>query len=113
MNAAVKTIKYRSTIGIGALKFVWIKQHIIQCVIWAFIFMSALGIIYITNETRWYYATLQAQQNERQRLHVEWSQLLLERGAWMSSARIEDVATQYLNMQTPQKIQTVKISETV
>lgn len=103
MNAAVKTIKLGAMAGVGALQFAWIKKYCVHIIVWTTIFVSALSVIYTTNITRGFYATMQAQQSERQSLHIEWGKLLLEQGTWTSQARVEEVAIQHLHMQLPKK----------
>ncbi len=103
MNAAVKTIRKGALTGVGAYELAWVRRNIALLIMCVAIFVSALSVIYATNETRGYYATLQAQQNEKQMLHVEWGKLLLEQGTWVSQARVEDVAKTYLDMHVPRK----------
>ncbi|WP_346798845.1 cell division protein FtsL [Halomonas sp. Bachu 37] len=62
---------------------------------------SALAVVTFTHMTRDQFAQLQKLELERNQLDTEWGQLLLEEGAWSSPARIEQVATERLNMRLP------------
>lgn len=62
---------------------------------------SALAVVTFTHMTRNQFAQLQELERERSQLDTEWGQLLLEEGAWSSPARIEQVATERLNMRLP------------
>lgn len=65
------------------------------------IFVSSIGIIYSKHSSRQLFAQLQALQSQRDELHVEWSQLLLEQGTWATDIRVERVAREHLNMVVP------------
>ena len=65
------------------------------------IMLSALGAIYTTDMARTWQATYQHNLTEQHRLHVERSQLLLERSAWMSPTRIATLAERHFEMITP------------
>lgn len=63
--------------------------------------VSAMAVIEVRHRSRVFYADLQVLQAERDKLNVEWSQLLLEEGAWSQHRRIEVTARTELNMQLP------------
>ncbi|OGT53116.1 MAG: cell division protein FtsL [Gammaproteobacteria bacterium RIFCSPHIGHO2_12_FULL_42_13] len=73
--------------------------------------VSALGIIYTTQETRRLHATLQHNFIDRDRMHVQWGQLLLERGVWTMQARIQHIAEEQLGMMVPDHKSVVIIRE--
>lgn len=62
---------------------------------------SALAIVITTHQTRVAFAELQRLEQERNQLHTEWGQLLLEEGAWSTPARVERIAIERLNMRIP------------
>ncbi|MDN6179573.1 MAG: cell division protein FtsL [Halomonas subglaciescola] len=62
---------------------------------------TGFAVVAITHETRTQYAALQTLEQEKNQLHTEWGQLLLEDGAWSTPARIEKIATERLNMRIP------------
>ena len=75
------------------------------------VLFSALGIIYVTHETRIMHANFQHNVVEQDRLHVERGQLLLERSTWMMQARIQEIAESKLGMVIPEQKSVVIIHE--
>ncbi len=67
----------------------------------AAVFLSALAVIDARHENRMLFAQLQQLQQQRDQINVEWGQLLLEQSTWSTHARIEQIATQKLNMEMP------------
>ncbi|HET9843806.1 MAG TPA: cell division protein FtsL [Gammaproteobacteria bacterium] len=65
------------------------------------IMLSSLGVIYSKHLSRKYFAQLQSLQKQRDDLHVEWSQLLLEQGTWATDVRVERVAREHMYMTVP------------
>jgi cell division protein FtsL len=65
------------------------------------VLLSALSIIYVTHATRDMYASYQHNLVERDHLHMERSQLLLEQGTMIMQARIQRIAENELNMIIP------------
>ena len=72
----------------------------------------AIAVVQTRQESRRSFAELQTQRAERDALNVEWGKLLLEEGAWSQHRRIEAMARQRLNMNTPDAahIRVVRIS---
>ena len=64
--------------------------------------LSSVGIIYSKHISRKLFTELQQLQQKRDELHVEWTQLLLEEGAWATHARVDRVARERLNMLMPE-----------
>lgn len=62
---------------------------------------SGLAVVVTTHQTRVAFAELQRLEQEKNQLHTEWGQLLLEEGAWSTPARVERIATERLNMRIP------------
>lgn len=67
----------------------------------AAVLLSALGVIDARHENRRLFTQLQQLRQQRDQLNVEWGQLLLEQSTWSTHARIEQMATQQLDMQLP------------
>jgi cell division protein FtsL len=65
------------------------------------VMVSAIGVVYSRHLNRVWFVELQSLQAQRDRLNVEWGQLLLEQGTWSVHGRIEDVARQKLKMGMP------------
>jgi cell division protein FtsL len=61
---------------------------------------SALMVIWTTHVSRQLLNELQQLEKERNRLQVEWGQLLLEQSSMVSQGRVEDMAHQ-LGMRIP------------
>lgn len=62
---------------------------------------TGLAVVATTHMTRVQFAQLQQLEQEQNQLQTEWGQLLLEEGAWSTPARIEQIATERLDMRIP------------
>ena len=62
---------------------------------------SAMTTIVVTNETRLLTITLNQQQDERDKLDIEWRHLLLEQNALAEHSRVSDIAKSKLQMARP------------
>lgn len=65
------------------------------------VFLSALAVIDARHENRMLFAQLQQLRQQRDQINIEWGQLLLEQSTWSTHARIEQMATQKLDMEMP------------
>ena len=63
--------------------------------------LTGLAVVTTTHMTRTQFAELQRLEQEKNQLQTEWGQLLLEEGAWSTPARIEQIATERLEMRIP------------
>lgn len=70
---------------------------------------SAIGVVYSKHVGRNFHTQLQELYNERDKLHVEWTQLLLERGALGADMRVEKIAREELGMRFPLQDEIVMI----
>lgn len=75
------------------------------------VLISGLSVIYMTNTTRSLNATIQQTLAERERLHVQWGQLLLEKSTWIMQARIQNLAEGKLGMLIPDSKTVVVVNE--
>ncbi len=75
------------------------------------VLLSALSVIYMTNTTRTLNASIQQTLAEREQLHVQWGQLLLEKSTWIMQARIQNLAEGKLGMSIPDSKSVVVINE--
>ena len=66
------------------------------------VIVVSIGVVQMRHESRQRFAQLQVQQAERDALNVEWGKLLLEEGAWSQHRRIELMARNRLDMNTPE-----------
>lgn len=62
---------------------------------------SAIGCIYAKHESRKLFTQLQTLNAERDRLEVDWGRLQIEQSTWSTHARVEQLAREQMNMQTP------------
>jgi cell division protein FtsL len=65
------------------------------------VFLSAIAVIYVKNWRRDLFIQVEQLQQQRDKMHTEWTQLLLEESTWAAQARIESMATAQLNMKIP------------
>ncbi|MGV6808194.1 MAG: cell division protein FtsL [bacterium] len=82
---------------------------------WAVIFAalvlaSAIGVIYASHACRQLYIQMSALEQERNGLQVEWGRYLIERSAWASLSRVEQVATEELGMRAPETTEIVVVA---
>lgn len=75
-------------------------------VLWVFIFaavcvVSALALVYTKHEARTLFIELEQLTHERDDLNIEWGQLQIEQSTWATHARIEQVATEDLELMRP------------
>lgn len=102
MNAAARLLNQ------GALSRSWVISVFLarfQFVLFSCVFailISALGLVYMTNTTRSLNANIQQVLVERDRLHVEWGQLLLEKSTLLMQARIQVIAQDKMDMLLPE-----------
>lgn len=102
MNAAARLLNQ------GALSRGWVVslfltrfQMTLFILIMAILF-SALGLVYVTNSARSINANMQQLLMERDHLHVQYGQLLLEKSTLLMQARIQTVAEDRLGMVMPE-----------
>ncbi|HEU5339064.1 MAG TPA: cell division protein FtsL [Sulfuricaulis sp.] len=70
-------------------------------ILFAAVVLVSIIVVQLRHESRQRFSELQARQAERDALNVEWGKLLLEEGAWSQHRRIEMMARQRLDMDTP------------
>lgn len=63
--------------------------------------LSAAGVIYLRHQHRLNFLALHAVEAERDRLNIEWGQLLLERGTHSGQPLVEEQARRRLGMAAP------------
>jgi cell division protein FtsL len=111
MNAAARLLNHQ-----GALSRSWVVSvfftpyHLMIFVLIVLILISSLSLVYVTNETRSLNANIQKVMLERDRLHVEWGQLLLERSTLTIETRVQNFAEKKLNMVFPEGKKIVQVS---
>ncbi len=76
-------------------------QRLLLAVLMLAVLTSAFAVIYTRDLNRRLFYHLHELHRERDRLHVEWSQLLLEQSTWSTHARVEQIAEDKLHMMIP------------
>lgn len=72
---------------------------------------SALAVIHSKHQSRLLFMELQREVNLRDELNIEWGQLQLEQSTWATHGRIEEEASQRLDMRLPDSRATVILLE--
>ncbi|MDH3690088.1 MAG: cell division protein FtsL [Gammaproteobacteria bacterium] len=62
------------------------------------VLISAMLVVHVRHQNRLAFVELKAVQDERDRLSVQWGQLLLEQGTWAVPQKVERLASQKLEM---------------
>ena len=71
---------------------------------------SALGVVYTTYDSRHHLNELQALEQERNQLQVEWTRLLLEQSSLVAQGKVEETAISRLDMAVPDLEQVVVLT---
>lgn len=103
MNAAAKVI-HQSSVFTGhwfAMRLSKAQSFLLSLVL--LLLLSAIGIIYVTNEYRLSLSDLERLQRQSHTLHLEWGQLLLEQASLATPSRVETLASENLGMHQPGK----------
>jgi cell division protein FtsL len=64
--------------------------------------LSAMALVYTKHESRKLFVDLEDLTDERDELNIEWGQLQIEQSTWATHARIEQVATDDLQLTRPE-----------
>jgi cell division protein FtsL len=111
MNAAARLISQSSVSRSWVVSVILSKVQFSLLTMVTAVLVSALSIVYVTNTSHNLTASIQQTLVERNQLHIQWSQLLLEKSSWITSARIQHVAESSLNMVTPDRKSSVIVKE--
>jgi cell division protein FtsL len=73
--------------------------------------VCAIGVVTSQHKARKLFSELEQEQGIAKQMDIEWGQLQLEQSTWAMHARIEKIATNYLEMQVPDasRIQVVPV----
>jgi cell division protein FtsL len=64
--------------------------------------LSSMAVIYTKHESRKLFVELEQLTDQRDELNIEWGQLQIEQSTWATHARIEQVATDDLELLRPE-----------
>ena len=111
MNAAARLVHQNTWSRHLLIAHLFTRRQVALLLIILTVLMSALGIIYVTHDTRVLHAQYQNNLTEQDRLLMQHGQLLLERSTWMLQSRIERIAESQLGMIIPDNKSVVIIRE--
>ena len=111
MNAAARLLSKGSLSRSWVISVILARTQYASLLMMAAVLVSALSIVYVTNMTRSMNANIQQILAERNRLHIEWGQLLLEKGTWITPARVQHVAEEQMGMVLPDSKSVVIVNE--
>jgi cell division protein FtsL len=101
MNAAAKVIN-QSNIFNGHLADMQMSKSLyMMIVLMVAVLVSALAVIYSTNSYRVTLSLVQQEEHQTHLLELQWGQLLLEQASLATPARVQELATNQLNMTLP------------
>lgn len=111
MNAAARFLSQSTVSRTWVISVLLSKAQFTLCILSVAVLMSALSIVYVTNASRSLNANYQQSLTERDHLHVQWGQLLLEKSTWIMQARVQKVAEDKLDMIVPDNKSVVIVNE--
>lgn len=85
------------------------KQSFVLGVLTFLVLGSALSVVFTQHFHRGLHIQLRSLQKAKDKLHVEWTQLLLEQGTLGSDMRVEQIAREKMGMTIPTPNQMVVI----
>lgn len=68
---------------------------------------SAIGVVVTKHQSRKLFIELEALNQQRDELNIDWGRLQLEQSTWSTHGRIEQVARERLGMHLPTQTETV------
>ena len=107
MNAAAKAL-HESDFFHGHLSEIRFSfAQFLQFILFALVLVSALTVVYCTNQHRMNLSQLEHLKAESSHLELQWGQLLLEQASLSAPSMIEVQAEEELKMTMPSSKQTV------
>lgn len=101
MNAAAKTINQGNFFNGQWMEMRFTKEFFFAFSLLLTVLVSALSVVYVTNEHRVAFSQLQQLKRQTVQLKLQWGQLLLEQASLATPARVEQLAEEKLNMRLP------------
>lgn len=111
MNSAARLFHQGTLSRGGVVSLVLTKLHLTVAGLVSALLLSALSLVYVTNDARSLNAAIQQSLADRDRLAVEHGQLLLEKTTWLMQARVQNIAENQLGMIVPDNKSVVTIKE--
>jgi cell division protein FtsL len=111
MNAAARLLN-QGELSRGWVMTVFLSRfHFTSSLLVMLTLLSALSLIYVTNSARTLNAHVQQSIDEKDRLQLQWNQLLLEKSSMLMQSRIENIAEERLSMVFPDSKVVVMVNE--
>jgi cell division protein FtsL len=111
MNAAARLLSHGNLSRSWVVSVILSRAQFSSLVMIIAVLVSALSVVYVTNTARCLNASIQQTLAERNQLHIQWSQLLLEKSTWITPARVQQVAESNLGMVVPDNKSLVIVNE--
>jgi cell division protein FtsL len=111
MNAATRISSQAAYAGHRITAAVWNWQTVLISSLLLMVFVSAFAVIYVRDYQRQLITHLQGIQMQHDSMLTQRSQLLLERAAWSTQARVQQVAEQKLGMDFPEQQSIATVAE--
>ncbi len=111
MNRAAKVLQQNSLSRSWVIAIALTRGQFSMVSLIAAVLVSSLSMIYVTNTSRNLHASMQQILAERNQLHIQWGQLLLEKSTWTMQARVEHVAETEMGMIVPDHKSVVIVNE--
>ncbi|KTD65800.1 cell division protein FtsL [Legionella spiritensis] len=106
MNAAARAIHQSNLFSGQLLEMRLSKRWCLVLSLLLAVLVSALAVVYTTNEHRLCFSHLQQLEQQTHQLQLQWGQLLLEQASLATPARVERLAGEKLQMKLPSDKQT-------
>jgi cell division protein FtsL len=101
MLSRIATVKLSEGVALVAAAGANTKFWLAFGALLAAVTLTAMGVVYTTFTSRHLLNSLQELEKQRNRLQVEWSQLLLEQSSLVAQGKVEDTAIAELGMEVP------------
>ena len=110
MNAAAKSIEQTTLFNGHLAQLHFSKEWAMTLILITSIFISAMGVVYVTHLYRVQYNQYQSLRHHYDVMHLKKGQLLLEKASLSSEARIIEKAQDKLHMILPRQVERITIS---
>lgn len=107
MNAASKAL-HQSNFFHGHIREMRFSfTHYLQFILFMSVLLSAIAVVYCTNQYRMNLSQLEHARSETNNLELQWGQLLLEEASMNAPSTIESRSAKDLKMVMPESKQTI------
>lgn len=101
MNAAARALVQGGLTSQNPLAKLINRQTIALVLLCLMLVSSAFAVVTVRDANRRMFGELQSLQHDRDQMHTEWRQLLLEQSTYATQARVQKVANEQLGMRLP------------